>query len=581
MQAAGKPGKRPSSETEAASVILRNLLGARGKPEPFVERIARWRAVHERRATQEACPSTSASRSAPRGVYGTGRARSVKTHVAEPEVGSAAALSHTRGVAVAVRVRPLLRHSADAAALRAGDFEAVSSTSPGVTLSTGARREATVLHSCGVKLDGFTPEVEHRAFADGFSAHVARDATEAEVFDSLVAPLVRSAAVDGMKTSLICYGQTGSGKTHTLGHAAALAADYLFDPARIGVAVESVVVEAFELAGSVATSLLDSSRRPLSVLEDSSGVTRVGGSHGASHVTATRGAAAEADNVVVARSAAELRSVFASAAHRRSAQDTGRNAASSRSHAFYRVYVTGVRDGRAADCVAEGCLELVDLAGSENNKDSLYHDRERIDAAARINRSLMALQDCIRRRAEGASFVPYRADKLTLLLRSCFLDGAAGDKAQVVFLACVSPLASDTKQSLRTLSYAQQLATSKAAPHVKATSSPPAVGGAGRATTTGATPPPRVPEEFSRKGVSKWLRDFDNGRFSHLVEVFEWINGKKLASYPKEAIVGRCEATPGCDTRGVLEAREAFILANRKAKAARGRRSLAKSHKTA
>merc|ERR1712107_460217 len=76
----------------------------------------------------------------------------------------------------------------------------------------------------------------------------------------------------------------------------------------------------------------------------------------------------------------------------------------------------------------------------------------------------MALNDCIRKQAKGAAYVPFRADKLTQLLRPCFVrrDEALKSVPTVLFMLCLSPLASDTHQSVRGLTYAQQLTGMKA-----------------------------------------------------------------------------------------------------------------------
>jgi len=115
------------------------------------------------------------------------------------------------------------------------------------------------------------------------------------------------------------------------------------------------------------------------------------------------------------------------------------------------------------------CIELVDLAGSESNKDSLYHNKALIDERAKINSSLQALNACIQKTMQGASYVPFRQDKLTQLLRPCFerRDKSLEDAATVLFMACLSPLASDSQQSIRTLTYTQQLTGVSAKPKQK------------------------------------------------------------------------------------------------------------------
>jgi len=112
------------------------------------------------------------------------------------------------------------------------------------------------------------------------------------------------------------------------------------------------------------------------------------------------------------------------------------------------------------------CIELVDLAGSESNKDSLYHNKLRIDERAKINSSLAALNTCIQKAVQGAVYIPFRADKLTQLLRPCFVRSEAGQGGSptVLFLACLSPLVSDAQQSIRTLTYSQELTCLKAKP---------------------------------------------------------------------------------------------------------------------
>ena len=69
---------------------------------------------------------------------------------------------------------------------------------------------------------------------------------------------------------------------------------------------------------------------------------------------------------------------------------------------------------------------LFDLAGSENTSDSKFHDKEMQKQSKEINKSLMNLKECIRNRALQAMnpgqkyHIPYRASKLTLVLKNSF-----------------------------------------------------------------------------------------------------------------------------------------------------------------
>jgi kinesin family member 2/24 len=64
---------------------------------------------------------------------------------------------------------------------------------------------------------------------------------------------------------------------------------------------------------------------------------------------------------------------------------------------------------------------LVDLAGSERAADCQSNNRQRRLEGAEINKSLLALKECIRAMDNKASHVPFRASKLTMVLRDSFL----------------------------------------------------------------------------------------------------------------------------------------------------------------
>jgi len=233
-----------------------------------------------------------------------------------------------------------------------------------------------------------------------------------------------------------------------------------------------VVLEAFELKGGSrgmmltstghAFSLNEDSKPELTLFEGADGVVHVGGSEGA---TAGGQGDLNLKHCVLAAGAEELVARFKEAEQRRTCLDTKRNKASSRSHAFYRFHLAQ-KNAKGGITGTGACIELVDLAGSESNKDSLFHDRLRVEDTARINNSLMALNDCIRKQTQGASYVPFRADKLTQLLRPCFVkkDAALEGVVTVLFLTCLSPLASDAHQSIRGLTYTQQLTGMKPKP---------------------------------------------------------------------------------------------------------------------
>lgn len=113
----------------------------------------------------------------------------------------------------------------------------------------------------------------------------------------------------------------------------------------------------------------------------------------------------------------------------RTMEPTAANQTSSRSHALLSVSVLhstplGTRQGR---------LFLTDLAGSERAKKTKNRGK-RLQEGAHINRSLLALGNCINALSGGAKYVNYRDSKLTRLLKE-----ALSGRCKTVMIAHVSP----------------------------------------------------------------------------------------------------------------------------------------------
>lgn len=139
---------------------------------------------------------------------------------------------------------------------------------------------------------------------------------------------------------------------------------------------------------------------------------------------------------------------------KRTQAPTAANDVSSRSHAVLQVIIE-CRDrapGTNAD-IKVGKLSLVDLAGSEraaNTKNS----GQRLVEGANINRSLLALGNCINALGEKGNkgnFVPYRDSKLTRLLKD-----SLGGNCRTVMIANISAAESSFEETLNTLKYANR-----------------------------------------------------------------------------------------------------------------------------
>ena len=78
-----------------------------------------------------------------------------------------------------------------------------------------------------------------------------------------------------------------------------------------------------------------------------------------------------------------------------------------------------------------GKLSLIDLAGNERGKDTISSDRGTRLEGAEINKSLLALKECIRALGKPGAHLPFRSSKLTQVLRDSFI----GDNARTCMVS--------------------------------------------------------------------------------------------------------------------------------------------------
>lgn len=105
--------------------------------------------------------------------------------------------------------------------------------------------------------------------------------------------------------------------------------------------------------------------------------------------------------------------------------------------------------------INHGKLLLVDLAGSERACDTQSNNKERRAEGAEINTSLLSLKECIRAMDSKSGHVPFRQNKLTMVLRESFMGGL--DQSRIIMIACVSPGTSSADHTLNTLRYSERL----------------------------------------------------------------------------------------------------------------------------
>eukprot|EP00826_Nyctotherus_ovalis_P049727 TRINITY_DN6029_c0_g1_i6.p2 TRINITY_DN6029_c0_g1~~TRINITY_DN6029_c0_g1_i6.p2 ORF type:complete len:386 (-),score=124.26 TRINITY_DN6029_c0_g1_i6:85-1242(-) len=125
---------------------------------------------------------------------------------------------------------------------------------------------------------------------------------------------------------------------------------------------------------------------------------------------------------------------------------TGANVDSSRSHGILQITMRNERRQNI------GKISFIDLAGSERGADTINQDRQTRMDGAEINKSLLALKECIRALDQDKKHTPFRGSKLTLVLKDSFMGNC-----KTLMIANVSPTAGCCEHTLNTLRYADRV----------------------------------------------------------------------------------------------------------------------------
>ncbi|KAJ0177207.1 hypothetical protein K1T71_007216 [Dendrolimus kikuchii] len=253
------------------------------------------------------------------------------------------------------------------------------------------------------------------------------DSTQEEVYDTVCGPLVTD-TLKGFAGAVFAYGATGAGKTHTMTGLMTRALNHLFTSINESghPTTYEVKMSYIEIYNENIRDLLNPSAGPLELRDE--------GGTGAPVVAGL--------SEVRANSAGHVAELLARGDRARTAEPTHANQHSSRGHALLSVSVSkqveaGVQRGR---------LFLIDLAGSER-----AGLRARRLEGAHINRSLLALGNCIMALSGGARYVNYRDSKLTRLLREVL-----GGRCRTAMVAHVSAGGNHRDTTRSTLHYAQR-----------------------------------------------------------------------------------------------------------------------------
>ncbi|XP_075155934.1 kinesin-like protein Klp10A [Haematobia irritans] len=302
-------------------------------------------------------------------------------------------------------------------------------------------KDTLIVHEPRTKVD-LTKFLENHKFRFDYVFDDCCD--NAMVYKYTAKPLVQTIFEGGMATCF-AYGQTGSGKTHTMGGEFngkiqdckngiyAMAAKDVFEYLN-GSSYRhlNLVVSAsfFEIYGGKVFDLL-SNKEKLSVLEDGKQQIQIVGL-----------------TEKVVENVEDVLKLIQQGNNTRTSGQTSANANSSRSHAVFQIVL------RPPGCIrVHGKFSFVDLAGNERGADTSSADRQTRMEGAEINKSLLALKECIRALGKQTTHLPFRVSKLTQVLRDSFI----GEKSKTCMIAMISPSFSSCEHTLNTLRYADRV----------------------------------------------------------------------------------------------------------------------------
>ncbi|XP_031497624.1 kinesin-like protein KIN-13A isoform X1 [Nymphaea colorata] len=288
------------------------------------------------------------------------------------------------------------------------------------------------VHETKLKVD-LTAYVEKHEFC--FDAVLGEHVTNDEVYRVTVEPIIPS-IFKRTKATCFAYGQTGSGKTFTMQplplKASADIVKLLHQPV-YRTQKFRLWLSFFEIYGGKLYDLL-SDRRKLLMRED-----------GRQQVCIVGLQEFEVSDVQIVREYIEKGNAA------RSTGSTGANEESSRSHAILQLAVKRHgNESKGGKLV--GKISFIDLAGSERGADTTDNDRQTRIEGAEINKSLLALKECIRALDNDQIHIPFRGSKLTEVLRDSFVGNS-----RTIMISCISPNAGSCEHTLNTLRYADRV----------------------------------------------------------------------------------------------------------------------------
>jgi kinesin family protein 2/24 len=283
-----------------------------------------------------------------------------------------------------------------------------------------------------------TKYVEEHKFT--FDNVFGEEASNEDIYLTCVQPIV-AAAFEGAKVSCFAYGQTGSGKTFTMMGPDPTSRNQTHPGIYLQAALDiftllnnpeyqgyTITCSLYEIYCGKLHDLLNKRKEVYARCDAKERVKIMG---------LTEAPCTTSD---------ELMDVINFGLTERTTGTTAANSDSSRSHAIMQVILRNPNNKLA------GKMSFIDLAGSERGADTSEANKKTRQDGAEINKSLLALKECIRALDKDQKHTPFRGSKLTQVLKDSFIGNC-----KTVMIANVSPCASCCENTLNSLRYADRV----------------------------------------------------------------------------------------------------------------------------
>jgi hypothetical protein len=332
-------------------------------------------------------------------------------------------------IRVFCRVRPLSQ-----------DERALGSEAVGVATADGVPDGKTVVLQ---SIDGSGRDCS-KAFT--FDRAFSPQATGGDIFAE-VGSLVRAVG-DGAHVCFFAYGQTGSGKTFTTNQLANMALRELWQ-------LQEQRLARLRCAGAIEEEEggSDDDARPLvqiSQIEIYNETVRDLQSARPVYSKDIRAVQSWQEPATLQ----ELHALVQNGQVNRSARATKLNGNSSRSHCLTFVRLANL----AGQADGAGCMLIVDLAGSERiEKSGVMGDKQALQEAICINKSLSALGDVVGAIAAKQAHIPFRNSLLTQALQPSL----TREGSKVLMICTISPSPTSTAESSAALTFASRCGQAK------------------------------------------------------------------------------------------------------------------------